>query len=139
VKLLDETKNNNTTASNDSELTFQLDAGGKYNFQFYIMNTTSSNGDFKTTVNYNGTSTIRFGTIWKNAGTTTLAAGSGLTTTQGVTTTILGSGGPGIIEIKGGINCTTAGTLGFGWAQQTSDAGPTTVFANSYGLIFKVN
>jgi hypothetical protein len=142
VKLIDETRNNNTTITNDSELIFPLEAGGKYSYQFYIMNITSAPADFKFTLNYNGTANLRFYPTWKIVGnsTTTYVAISGTSiTTAGNVTPLIGGGGQSFIEIKGSINCTTAGTLGFGWAQNTSDAGPTTVYANSYGLVFKVN
>jgi hypothetical protein len=140
VKLLDETRNNNTTITNDSELIFPLEAEGKYSFQFFIMNTTTVSGDFKFTLNYTGAATLRYFPYWKSpASLNLLALSASSITTIGNVIAPNSSAGQAFIEIKGSINCTTAGTFGFGWAQLTSDAGPTTVFANSYGLMFKVN
>jgi hypothetical protein len=140
IKLIDETRNNNTTITNDSELIFPLEAGGNYAFQFYIMMTTTINADFKFTINYNGSGTVRYFPIWKPPGSTTMLSLSATSiTTFGNVIGPNSTAGQSFIEIKGSVNCTTAGTFGFGWAQLTSDAGPTTVFANSYGLMFKVN
>jgi hypothetical protein len=140
VKKNDETRNSDTTITNDSELIFSLEAGGIYSFQFFIMNTTTVSGDFKFTLNYTGAATLRYFPFWKIPGitsTTSLSATS--ITTIGNVIGPNSAGGQAFIEIKGSINCITAGTFGFGWAQRTSDVGPTTVFDNSYGILFKVN
>jgi len=138
IKSIDESKNNSTTASNDSELIFSLESGGNYQFQFFVMGTTSAAADIKFTINFDGTSQIRFGGFYKTIGLATVASFNSITS-PGTTVANLGGGGQFMVELKGSINSTTAGTLGFGWAQNTSDAGPTTVYANSYGLVFKVN
>jgi len=140
IKLLDETRNNNTTANDDSELYFSLEAGGKYSFQFFLMGTTTAAGDIKFTINYGGiVSSLRFSGPFRIAATASVSSSNSVST-AGTTISVAGaSTGQFFIDVKGSIICNTSGTMAVGWAQVVSDGGPTTVFANSYGVLFKQN
>ena len=135
IKLAGTTRNNNTTLADDPNLTFAVYAGEAYRFKGKIWYTTSAAGDFKYTLNGPASPAsviiersvlLPAGTSYSGIGITTAFGGAGIAATGT-------SGGIGMIEFEGAATMgANAGNIAFSWAQNTSDAGPTTVFRGSY-------
>lgn len=135
VKLAGTTRNANTTLSDDPDLTFPVYPGEAYLFRGVVWFTTTANADFKFTLNGPASPAsviikrhvvLPGATAYSNIGITTAFGGAGIAAT--------GTGaGNGIVEFHGGVTVgAAAGAVAFAWAQNTSDAGPTTVFRGSF-------
>lgn len=138
-KTADETRNSTTTLADDSVLTLALSASSLYRVRFFVMvNTANERMDFKWAFNYTGT----LGNVYRRLVLQRAGRGAPIGTDNelvGTDSGLIGSNvlsdttfGVGLIECEYFINTTTAGTLSFQWAQNTSDAGNCTVLAGSY-------
>ena len=105
------------------------------------MATTTAVADFKFTINFDGTITdLRWAPFKKTSGLGTVTGDLLTTSSNGAVNTVLGNAGDLYVDLKGSIFVgATGGVLGFGWSQNTSDAGNTTVYKNSYGIVMKVS
>lgn len=126
----DTTRNTNTTTSADPDLQFSLAASTIYDIRIIVKFRSTAAGDLKwglagpasPTEVYGGYSMDNSGAITKGfeAYPTNIAQ-------------LQGGDGARFLQIEMTVeNGANAGTFGFDWAQNTSDAGPTTVKAGSY-------
>jgi hypothetical protein len=139
-KTVDETKNSDVTTADDAVLKFTADANGKYYFQLQVFFTTVAAADFKYQFNGPAGSTLitfRRDSNPASTNATTAAFEEAYYSTDTALTSA--SSGSGQIRIYGVLhNGVTAGTVAFRWAQNTSNAGNTTVRAGSYFSYTKV-
>lgn len=135
LKLAATTRNNNTTMSADPDLTFPVYPNEAYLFRGVVWFNTTAAADFKFTllgpaspqsVIIKRHVVLPGATAYSNIGITTAFGGGGIAAT--------GTGaGNGIVEFHGGVTVNSAaGDVAFSWAQNTSDAGPTSVLRGSY-------
>lgn len=133
VKDTDETVNSTTTLQNDDAITFSVAANEDWQFEGTLFVNSAITPDFKLdfagpsgATGYWGVTSWADGTVTANAHNQVGAlSGSG----QGLTS----ADWPIAIRFWGGIaNGANAGSLTLQWAQNTSDAGNTTVLAGSY-------
>jgi len=134
MKLTDETVQSNTTLFTDAELVFAMLANTKYTFRARIHFTTGATGDFK--FRHTGPASPTLVQI-KRAhiiGAGSAYAGIALDTAYSASdVAVAGAAGSGWIELDGLIhNGANAGSFGFRWAQNASEAVNTTVRAGSY-------
>lgn len=132
-KLADETKTANTTFANDAELKFSMLVNKKYRIRGTIWFDTTAAGDFKyqfvgpaspTLVRFERIDCVAGGTPAENVPDTAYPTNKAL---AGAGTT------GGYIRFEAIVqNGASAGTFALQWAQNTSDAGNTTVYAGSY-------
>lgn len=134
VKPSDETTNTDTTLSNDSKLQFGVAASTKYRFRFVIFYDTPTAADFKYDVNGPGSPTlVLIDTFSLAPGATAWVITRNSSFAFGPNSIVETSGTIGRIEISGILhNGTTAGTVAFRWAQNSSNGSNTTVRAGSY-------
>jgi hypothetical protein len=134
-KTADEAKTSDTTLANDSTLTIAMDATSTYVFSFVVHHSTTAAPDAKYALDYSGTVASIYVTREHNVPGGSFASADTFSQT---TTTVPGAqfvqanAGSGFIRITGIITTTTAGTLGFQYAQNTSSGEPATVRAGSY-------
>lgn len=128
IKSADTTRNTNTTTSADPDLQFSLAASTTYAIRIVIKYRTSAAGDFKWGLSGPASPTeVYGGRIDENTG------GSGTFEAYPSNAIALGAAGARTLLIELTVeNGANAGTFTFDWAQNTSDAGPTTVKAGSY-------
>lgn len=135
IKLAGTTRNNNATVSDDPDLAFPVYAGEAYRFRGLIWFTTTATGDFKYTLSGPASPAsviiersviLPAATAFSGIGITTAFGGAGIAATGTAS-------GIGRVRFEGAVTVgATAGNVAFSWAQNTSDAGPTTVFRGSY-------
>jgi hypothetical protein len=128
-KTADETVNSSTTLQGDNDLLFNMSASSTYEFSMRIFYLTNATADFKFDIDSTGTTdptVSHIGADWILPDSTVGAAvHTALNTTVNLTAA---SGTIGVIDIRGTVqNGTDAGDLRLRWAQNTSDAGNTTV------------
>lgn len=135
------TRTATVTLANDPHLSFPVDAGGIYVFDFRIFFDTTAAADFKLALTGPASPTgLRFArgciapsaTAWSSVGVST-AYGAGLALV-GTGTTGGYCEGRGILQ-----NGANAGSVAVQWAQNTSDAGNTSVLPGSTLYYAKVN
>lgn len=135
LKTAGTTRTNNTTLAIDPDLQFQAQPNESYLFRGFVLFDTTANADFKFTVTGPTSPTA---VRWKRhaiAPAATAYSGIGVATAfNGAGTAITStSAGSGIVEFQGGlVNGANAGAVGFSWAQNTADAGNTTVLKGSF-------
>ncbi len=135
LKLAGTTRNTNTTLADDPDLIFPVHPNEAYLFRGTVWYLTSAAADFKFTLSGPASpASVRIkrhviipgGTAYSNIAITTAFGGAGIAV-------VATPGGDGLIEFHGGVTVgATAGNVAFSWAQNTSDAGPTTVLRGSY-------
>jgi hypothetical protein len=135
IKLAGTTRNTNTTVADDPDLTFPVYPGEAYRFRGLVWYTTTAAGDFKYTLSgpaspagviIERSVVLPAATAYSGIGITTAFGGAGLAATGT-------SAGIGRVRFEGAVTVgATAGAVTFQWAQNTSDAGPTTVLRGSY-------
>lgn len=132
-KTVDETIAADTVLSTDAMLFFAMLASAKYAIRARIWFDTVAAADFKWALSGPALNSIRVTRRWIVPGT---AAWAGIAVdTAGYTASqsIAGAGTTGgYVEIDANVRPSSAGTFAFQWAQDTSDAGNTTVLAGSY-------
>lgn len=136
AKSADESRNNNTTTAVDSALFFPMTSGLTYAIRGKIFATTSAAADFKYRFSGPATSSVqKYVRVTNTNGT-----GANPFLTLGFTTsldavdiTLLdNASGLLLIELDAVVIPSANGNFQFLWAQNTSNAGPTTVFDGSY-------
>lgn len=135
LKQSNETRTATTTLADDTNLKATVQPNSKYVFRAHIFFETTAAGDFKwsiggpaspVAVRIQHACIIPGATAWAGIGVET-AFGFGPVALAGTGTT------GGYVEINGMFETNAAGgTVAFRWAQNTSDAGNTTVLRGSY-------
>lgn len=133
TKSSDETRTTNTTVTADSTLTFPVLANTKYRFRVLAFFTSPSTPDFKFSVLGPSSPTV-FLCRYQRGGLSSFDSDHACRTSYPSAITVpSASDQSGYIEIDGVLhNGSNAGTIDFGWAQDTSDAGSTIVRAGSH-------
>lgn len=132
IKTVDTSRPLTTVLADDPHLLgFSLTAGKNYELEGLLFLTSSTIADFKLHFDWTGVATAN-GQIMQGADvvgfSTVPADGTFLTGTF----VIDGTGGSPFIVLHAMIFCTTTGILDFQWAQNTSDAGATTLRKHSF-------
>ena len=149
----DSTTTLDATLSADSELTFSADDEGLYLIELFVIYFSPTSADFKWRISTTGTWRGTQGGFWELMGglTTALAFETVDPSAVNDTDQIPGaagrnSGGVGTaagneatLAIRALVHTDTAGTVSFDWAQQTSDAGTTTLKTGSVLRYKKLN
>lgn len=130
MKTSDTTRNTNTTTSADPALQFSLLASTTYAIRIVVKLRSTAAGDFKWGLAGPSSPTEVYG----GALSATTIGGAGTFEAYPTNVALVGAAAGAyslVIEltVENGAN---AGTLSFDWAQNTSDAGPTTVKSGSY-------
>lgn len=135
IKLAGTTRNTNTVLADDPDLFFTAYASEAYRFRGQVWYTTSAAADIKYTLSgppspasviIERSVILPTGTVESGQGITTAFGGAGIPATATV-------GGIGRVFFEGAFTAgAVGGNVAFQWAQNTSDAGPTTVFRGSY-------
>ena len=127
---------NDDVLSDDSVLKFNTSPNTKYLFRFNIIPNSSSIPDFKYALNHTGTTTAtRWTTVRSTAaGTYAVIGVISSTTANGTAVNVAGNASGDMPTIIWGYIDVGAsgGVLSFQWAQNTSNASPTTVYAGSF-------
>ncbi|WP_407522676.1 hypothetical protein PDL71_15465 [Lacibacter sp. MH-610] len=126
-------KNSDTTLANDTELVVPLSASNLYRVKFYVLLTTANAAmDYKFALNFSGTTTSFYAKVkYVPAGDVNeniVVQNSIISSTSVAAAT----SGVAYVEIDCIVDVLTSGSLGFQWAQDTSDAGNLTVLKGSY-------
>jgi len=138
------------TPANDPDLVFAISGAGTYTFSLIcdVLQATTGNIGINANVNFSGT--IDTSTpVYTMAGqsntggppTAYNAFVSSLGTSQSAvqfSLTVLPNGFTSVLTANGYVICTTSGTLGFAWAQNTSSANGTTVGSASALLVTRI-
>lgn len=129
AKGTDTARTSTTTTSADPALQFAMAASTKYIIRFSIFVTTNATADLKIGLSGPASPTAVYGSC-----RTSIAAGqsflfTAFPTNQAIVSTNAEWLLDGYLVVQNGAN---AGTFSFDWAQNTSDAGATTVKAGSY-------
>lgn len=127
VKSADEIQTSNTTMADDAELTFPVAANTNYRFRFTVFFVSTIDADIK--VGLSGPSSPTALKYWLLGNG--IITESTLVTVFGGSFGIAGSGNLKAFEISGVLFNVNAGDVALQWAQVTSDATNTTVFAGS--------
>lgn len=135
-KTADESRNNNITSSADSALVFAMTSGVSYIIRGRIFATTPAAADLK--YRFSGpttTSVEKYVRVTNTNGTGAnpfLAVGFTSTLDTVDVTLLDNASGLLLIELDCVVNPSANGNFEFWWAQNTSNAGPTTVYSGSY-------
>lgn len=133
-KTADQTKNSDDTIAADSELVATLTANKRYSIRIKVFYTGATTPDFKHQLTFSGTTTrvtIRRKSIAPNTTTQTDAVFEVFD--AGATARACATGHDGCLEDDISLDVgASGGDLEFQWAQNTSDAAATTVYAGSY-------
>lgn len=142
VKAADEPRTSTVVLTNDSTLIYAIPAAGTYEFEFIAFVTVGANGiGIDANVNFSGSfgagSYINLGTL------STTDNGQNVSATVNNAQLALGiasntAASPYMVMLKGSIVATGAGTLGFAYSQNISNATPTIVKAGSYMRVAKM-
>ena len=135
-KTTDESRNNNTTTAADSDLVFSMTSGLTYAIRGKIFATTTSAGDLKYRFSGPTTSSVeKYVRVTNTNGTGAnpfLALGFTSSLDAADVTLLDNANGLLLIELDAVVIPSATGNFQFQWAQNTSNAGPTTVFSGSY-------
>ena len=131
-KVIDESRVLSTTLANDGALVVSMSALTRYAIRAQILFDCNATADFKWALTGPTASLIRVTRSHRLAGATALAGIAGdaaYTASQA----LAGTGTTaGMVEFFAIVAATVGGTFAFQWAQNTSNAGATTVLAGSY-------
>lgn len=132
-KTTDESTASDTTFSSDSQLQFTMLANSTYHVRGRVLFSTVAAADFKWQLTGPSSPTlVRIARRAIGGGDAAFSA-VGVDTDFSTSVAVLGGGEEGFVEFDAAIqNGANAGTFAFQWAQNTSDAGNTTVRAGSY-------
>jgi hypothetical protein len=132
IKTTNETVNNSSTLQNDDELFFTVGANEVWAFRFVVQGNSGTTPDFRFAVTAPGGAVCRVGFSDPEGATSNAQYGCGVSTQS-----IPGNGVNDVYEITGTVtNSGTPGEVRLQWAQFTSNAANTTVFAGSYVTAF---
>jgi hypothetical protein len=135
------TSRNTATLTNDPDLIVSLSANATYAFEVnaYCWETAQNNQGLSWNINYSGSFSVGFVTMWSIlVPTISGAIAISATVNNGVfgVGSSLGTNGTNLILHKGSILTTTAGVLGFAWANNA--AGITNVGVSSWMIVTRV-
>jgi hypothetical protein len=132
VKSANQVISSTTTLINDADMRFAVAANSIYEFHVHLRYASPAGGDWKSSFTVPAGSVVSFNRVGLNA-SGIVAAGTDFNDASSVTSQGQGAGTALTADFFGSINTVgTAGNLIFQWAQLTSNAGNTTLFANSY-------
>lgn len=133
TKTADETINTDTTVTADSALLFAVAANTKYRFRVLAFFSTGATPGFKFSILGPSSPTL-FKARNQYGNDSNGMNGSVITTSYYSGVAVGGAGGGGGFALVEAVlhNGANAGNIEFGWAQNTSDAGSTTVLAGSF-------
>lgn len=139
-KPTNETTSVDTTLSDDSDLTFSLDAGTYIvRLTFYFWATTTAAMGIKYRVNYTGTTTrSTFARIQHIAGTGTVESATGANITTQINTIGTSSSDEDYITLDGTVVVSDSGTLSLQWAQAASQGDNLNMKNGSYMSVTKI-
>lgn len=122
------TKNSDTALAADGTLVFNTHANTRYQFRFVVYFAAAATPDLKFDLNHSGTTTYTRYHVKDIVGGAAALTARAVGTAMNTVITVLGAGGQGMIEIEGYLSVgANDGALQFRWAQNTSDAGDTTI------------
>jgi len=132
VKSADQVTSSHTTLINDADMRFAVAANSLYEFHAYVRFASPTGGDWKSSFTVPAGASAHFQRLGRDI-SGNFAGDSEWLDTDSVTSQGRGAGTPTNAQFMGVlITGGTAGNLIFQWAQQTSNAGNTTLYANSY-------
>ncbi len=132
IKSVDQVKNSDVTYADDSELVIPVRANKNYFFIVWLIHNSGTDPDFKYKIVDPSGATIH---INQNALTHQTAS---ITVTGNPAVALTSTGADLVTGVMG--HCivgSTPGNISVQWAQQTSDAGATTLLAGSTLLVFE--
>lgn len=136
AKSVDESRNNNTTTAVDGALLFSMTSGLTYSIRGKIFATTTAAADLKYRFSGPATSSVQKYvrvTNTNGTGSNPFLAIALTTSLDSADITLLdNASGLLLIELDAVVTPSATGNFEFQWAQNTSGAGPTTVFNGSY-------
>jgi hypothetical protein len=128
VKQVSETVNGSNALQDDDELTFAIGPGEEWSYRFVVHGNSGTTPDFQFAVSAPAGATCVVGYSDPEGAASVGNLGCGTTTG-----TIAGNGVTDVYEIVGTVkNSSTAGNVTLRWAQFTSNASNTIVYAGSY-------
>jgi hypothetical protein len=131
-KTADETRNSDATITADDTLAFAMAANTSYLIRGRVLFSTAATPDYQYDWNAPSGASIRIAVSTLNAGGVN-ALGGADTALATARTSVGNLAGDGWVDFEGLVsNGDNAGDLEFRWAQNTSDAGDTTVRSGSY-------
>jgi hypothetical protein len=132
VKSANQIISSQTTLVNDADMRFPVAANSIYEFHVYLRYASPTGGDWKSSFTVPAGATAIFQRFGTDASGILVGTGENLDTNS-VTSQGQGASTHQNAQFWGTIvTASTAGNLIFQWAQNTSNAGNTTLFANSY-------
>lgn len=127
------TKTADTSLAADDTLVIPTRANTRIAFRFIVYFTAEATPDLKFDLNHSGTTTYVRYHVKDIVGGATALTTRAIGTAMNTVITVDGAGGQGMIEIEGYLSVgASPGNFQFRWAQNTSDAGATTVEEGSY-------
>lgn len=143
LKAADETLNTNAVAQDDNELIVPVDANSTYMITVMVLYNSPTTADFRYNFSLPAGASGYKATAHAPLATTACSDTSTTTINNSITSADNNVGGAGAVcalRITGTVIVAgTAGNVTFQWAQATSDAGTTTVYANSWIAYRKVS
>lgn len=129
---------NTTTASNDPDLQIALPAAGTYVLEGYAFSwgTATTGQGIQGNVNYSGTFTAASSPWLSNNAAISTSQTTGLLGFANLLSTAAPGGSQ--FNLGGALVATASGTLGFSWAQNSSNANATNVNASSWWRVTRV-
>lgn len=132
IKTLDEVRSATTVLADDTTLQFAMLGGHKYSVRIRVWFDTTAAGDFKWALTGPALNSARVTRKWIIPGGSAYA-GVLVDTTYTASQSVVSAGTTGgYVEVDATIRPSADGIFRFQWAQDTSDAGNTSVLAGSY-------
>lgn len=132
VKSANQVITSQTTLINDADMRFAVAANSLYEFHVFFRFSSPSGGDFKSSMTVPAGASAKFMRLGNN-NVGTFGSAADLADTDTVVSQGQGAGTIQTNNFFGFLTtAATAGNLIFQWAQNTSNAGNTTLYANSY-------
>jgi hypothetical protein len=132
IKSADQTITSQTTLINDADMRFAVAAGATYEFHVYLRFSSGTGQDWKSSFGVPAGANCRFQRLGRDL-TAAFAGDAEFQASDSVTSQGRGVGNISNAQFMGVLfTAGTAGNLIFQWAQNTSGAFNTTLYANSY-------
>jgi hypothetical protein len=132
VKSANQVISNTTTLINDADMRFAVAANSLYEFHVFLRFSSPTGGDWKSSFTVPSGAVAHF-SVYGNLIGGTFGGPGDFTDTSVVTSQGQGASTTQTANFFGWVDTAgTAGTLIFQWAQNTTNAGDTTLYANSY-------
>jgi len=132
VKSANQVISSQTTLINDADMRIAVAANSLYDFHVHLRYASPTGGDWKSSMTVPAGASAKFNRIGINA-SGTFTGGADVDDTQTVTSQGAGAATPQQADFFGWlVTAGTAGNLIFQWAQNTSNAGNTTLYQYSF-------